>query len=672
MIVLRRWLCVPCLLALTLHSAEAQRPRKGARAEAQARRPTLHVIAVGIDDYAPGPSLHGAVADATAFVDALTEFGKPLFDIDAIRLTDRQATQAAVFGAVGRVVRTARPEDLCVFHFSGNGVELASDSAPYLILSGAFAPDGRVDTEAVRRGGISPRLLKGWLDALACRNQLIVIDAAYGAEFFRQLTAIDSAGRSRDPGAWTPNISAITLWERSKELPVGELPLGPGRFARGEYHGQLTWSVLNGLVEAAAKKRGGVLRLHDVAQSVQRSATAWSHGKVLPLVYIGGQDFPLGTDGSQGADSLARLILARADRPDSGLRIQVDPVVPTITVTGDVSRTLGGKQYAVGARRVLVNNEIAELDSSGRFAVRMPVTDNLEAIHIRVEDDSGRWRDTTLSLETSRSFGSSVARGAAPAAAPPRGHHIALLFATNEYEHWTRLHNPVVDARALRDELAQPYGFDVHLLVNPTVEQVRDTLLHFARLQYAPADQLLIFFAGHGNYDSTRVLDGYVVARNTKRPAEDDMMESAIKYGWLRNLLSSSTAKHVLLILDVCYGGSFDERIAGSGTRDDEYTPVDRNTYMSRKIGLATRRYLTSGGNQRVPDGQPEQHSPFARKLLDVLGTGERRDFLTLADLLSALQTVNPEPRAGEFKGNDPGSDFVFLRATPAAPARRP
>src|SRR5207245_1716382 len=89
------------LLALSLSLLQAQQPRKGARAEAQPRRPALHVIAVGIDDYAPGPSLHGAVADATAFVDALTEFGKPIFDIDAIRLTDRQATREAVFGAVG-------------------------------------------------------------------------------------------------------------------------------------------------------------------------------------------------------------------------------------------------------------------------------------------------------------------------------------------------------------------------------------------------------------------------------------------------------------------------------------------------------------------------------------------------------------------------------------------
>jgi len=55
-----------------------------------------------------------------------------------------------------------------------------------------------------------------------------------------------------------------------------------------------------------------------------------------------------------------------------------------------------------------------------------------------------------------------------------------------------------------------------------------------------------------------------------------------------------------------------------------------------------------------------------------VLGTGEQRGFLTLADLLSALQTVNPEPRAGEFKGNEPGSDFVFMRAGAATPARRP
>src|SRR5437773_11647336 len=79
------------LLALALSPLQAQQPRKGARAEAQPRRPALHMIAVGIDDYAPGPSLHGAVADVTALAAALTEFGKPLFDIDLIQ--DRKSTR---------------------------------------------------------------------------------------------------------------------------------------------------------------------------------------------------------------------------------------------------------------------------------------------------------------------------------------------------------------------------------------------------------------------------------------------------------------------------------------------------------------------------------------------------------------------------------------------------
>src|SRR5207247_7839429 len=114
-----------------------------------------------------------------------------------------------------------------------------------------------------------------------------------------------------------------------------------------------------------------------------------------------------------------------------------------------------------------VRDEFAQVDPPGGFVARLAMPDSLAGIHIRGEDDSGRWRDTTIALETSRGFGASAARGAAVAAAAPRGHHVALLFATNDYDYWTHLHNPVVDARALRDELAQPYGFDVHLMVNP-------------------------------------------------------------------------------------------------------------------------------------------------------------------------------------------------------------
>lgn len=245
------------------------------------------------------------------------------------------------------------------------------------------------------------------------------------------------------------------------------------------------------------------------------------------------------------------------------------------------------------------------------------------------------------------------------------GRDIALLIAGNEYEHWPDLQNPLVDARAIGEVLDEIYGFEVHLVENPTRLQVLDSLDYYASRTYSGEDQLLIFMAGHGSFDEQVIQDGYFVAKDTELEEADKYKDTAVKYEFLRRRLASATAKHVLLVLDACYGGTFDEHISQTAARgEDPYELTDPAVYVSRKMQLTTRRYLTSGGKERVPDGRPEEHSPFARLLLETLrGEGGQDGLLTLADIYAKLQRVNPEPRAGEFERNEPGSDFVFVAA---------
>jgi pSer/pThr/pTyr-binding forkhead associated (FHA) protein len=253
------------------------------------------------------------------------------------------------------------------------------------------------------------------------------------------------------------------------------------------------------------------------------------------------------------------------------------------------------------------------------------------------------------------------------AAEPPvverEGKDFALLIAINEYENWSDLANPVVDARAIGEELERTYGFEVDLVENPAVEEIRDLVHEYASRPYSEQDQLLVFVAAHGSFDEQFIQDGFIAARDSKKEVDDPYKLTAIQYSWLRRRLASATAKHVLLVLDACYGGTFDERVTLAGTRgDDPYELVDPATYIGRKMQLTTRRYITSGGKERVPDGRPEEHSPFARRLLEALRSyGGEDGLLTLAEVHTRLQLVEPEPRAGEFDRNEPGSDFVFL-----------
>ena len=71
---------------------------------------------------------------------------------------------------------------------------------------------------------------------------------------------------------------------------------------------------------------------------------------------------------------------------------------------------------------------------------------------------------------------------------------------------------------------------------------------------------------------------------------------------------------------------------------------------------------MTSGGKEYVSDGIPGMHSPFSRKFLEALRSyGGSDEFLTLNELNTFLERIIPEPKAGSFGSDVPGSDFVFI-----------
>ncbi len=84
--------------------------------------------------------------------------------------------------------------------------------------------------------------------------------------------------------------------------------------------------------------------------------------------------------------------------------------------------------------------------------------------------------------------------------------------------------------------------------------------------------------------------------------------------------------------------------------------------YIKRKLRYKTRKFVTSGGKEYVPDGRPGMHSPFARKLIEALrGEGGSDRVLTIQEIYGYVDKLSPEPRAGDFGSNAPGSEFVFV-----------
>jgi hypothetical protein len=235
----------------------------------------------------------------------------------------------------------------------------------------------------------------------------------------------------------------------------------------------------------------------------------------------------------------------------------------------------------------------------------------------------------------------------------------ALIFATDKYDNWEDLVNPISDAQLIASLLREKYGFSVEMVENATLEEVTAKLYDYNTRKFNPQDQLFVFFAGHGYYDDV-LGEGYVVTSNSLM--NDKGKNSYLAHSILRQRLENIRCEHIFLAMDVCFGGTFDPVLAKNraGEAMDEATDTQ---YLVRKLTKRTRKYLTSGSKEYVSDGIPGKNSPFAAKFIQALrevggGTGR---ILTLAELNNYFQRLSTEPRSGGFGSDDPASDFVFV-----------
>ncbi len=320
----------------------------------------------------------------------------------------------------------------------------------------------------------------------------------------------------------------------------------------------------------------------------------------------------------------------------------------TITVKSSTVPIEGTARDESGIAAVTINGSEAHLKSNGQMAqfvgnVALSPGDNpIEIVAI----DNFR-NQATVKILVRREGGSAA------------GQSYALLFAVGMYDSWPPLVNPEPDAQAIAQELKKSYGFRTELLQNVTRDDILTTLRRYAGMKFGEGDQLFIFFAGHGQFDPV-LGDGYLVAKDSK--LNDDIKTSYVAHSVLRTIVNNIPCRHIFLVVDACFGGTIDPLIAANSRGDDTYGEVSKAEFIQRKLQFRTRRFLTSGGKEYVSDGRPGEHSPFVRKFLEALRSyGGNDGILTISEILQYEEKVMPQPRAGEFGNNEPGSDFVFI-----------
>ena len=243
----------------------------------------------------------------------------------------------------------------------------------------------------------------------------------------------------------------------------------------------------------------------------------------------------------------------------------------------------------------------------------------------------------------------------------------ALLIGIDKYESVRKLNYAVKDAESMQNILLNTFGFSSEKITLLTNEQAnkQNILKSFSDItKNANAnDRVIIFFAGHGE---TMDLPeggemGYLLPVDGNR---EDLYLSSIGMDELKKLSLMSKAKHVLYLIDACYGG-----IAAIGSRGLE--PETTPNYIEKITKDKSRQIITAGGKGEQVIEKPEWgHSAFSLNLKRGLKEG-RADlnsdgYITaneLALFLSEKVTIDSEnqqtPQFGRMTSQE--GEFVFI-----------
>jgi hypothetical protein len=251
---------------------------------------------------------------------------------------------------------------------------------------------------------------------------------------------------------------------------------------------------------------------------------------------------------------------------------------------------------------------------------------------------------------------------------PEYQNSLALVIGINRYRKAPRLGYARQDAQGFAEALIKNFGFasgNVTMLLDEdaTRERIFATFLSYVHAGLSADDRLAVFFAGHG-YTKTghRGEIGYLV------PVDGDpsSLLTLIRWDDLTRNSELIPAKHVLFIMDACYGGLAITRTLSPGS----------GRFLKDMLQRYSRQVLTAGkANETVADsgGPRPGHSIFTGHLLDALdGRAATTEGIVSAngvmayvyDRVSTDHNSRQTPHFGFFDGD---GDFIFTAPNLAA-----
>lgn len=209
------------------------------------------------------------------------------------------------------------------------------------------------------------------------------------------------------------------------------------------------------------------------------------------------------------------------------------------------------------------------------------------------------------------------------------GNYHALIVGINAYKEWRPLKTAVKDAQALKEILIRRYGFaESNVTLRTDNKATRLRLINDLRnlaSSLGSKDNLLIYFAGHGQLDDLTG-DGYWI------PVEGKLKDPGtwISHSTVKNILSSERVrgKNIVVVADSCYSGT----LLRGGPSLLSLTDQGYRKKLANLASCRSRQVITSGGVEPVADGGRDGHSLFAYYFLKSLKENDR-DIIDLENL---------------------------------------
>jgi hypothetical protein len=331
-----------------------------------------------------------------------------------------------------------------------------------------------------------------------------------------------------------------------------------------------------------------------------------------------------------------------------------------------------GKQKLVGQvsvpkaiKSITVNGAPAVIAANGTFSADVNVVAAGTPVKVAAIGNGGGEADINFTMIPQSGSGPMASGSVTPSGTLPSdvklGRFYAVVIGNNTYRDagYPALKTAASDATAVSNLLSDRYGYQTTLLLNSSRLEIL-TALNEMREKLGPQDNLLIYYAGHGEI-SANGQQGYWIPSDAAAGNDKTWISNSA----ISDILNAMQARHVLVVADSCYSGAMTRASAPSFNAGampaDKWAP-----WVKSMVNGRSRTALTSGGVQPVPDVGAGNHSFFARAFLNALTDNKKlleaqrvfREVSTSLALSTSALPQLPQYAPIRYAGHESGEFF--------------